>query len=374
MSESEESAMPNLLSDILTAQGGRLLPGELRKMSAYAAELANKDAQTVGEADWLQDFTRYIGIAVAAQNTGESEWRSARVAPVNTEETRDAHFYEALGDSEQTSRHRLPNIKMNELVRKPEGFLGVRSRARSWLEEFEAAAEDNNWSEAVTVKYFPAFLKEAARTWYDTLVKPQLVAEATWAQLRAIFVRYYMGPAELDAVRDELRRTRQRRDEPATSFIPRVIRLVRLAYPSLTESEQVREVKAKLQDIYLEKMIGHKADSLVELNDLCLEIERRFRIGEGPNKKPEDNREQRRNERGEEERKRSGRRRRTRTSTTREKKKPECVFAKRSAMKRPNVGRNTASPKTRPVPTRRNQQPQDAQQQSKPTRPRSRRK
>ena len=47
----------------------------------------------------------------------------------------------------------LPNLKMNELVKRPQPFSG-RQPARQWIDDYEKCSEVNGWSKPLMVKYF----------------------------------------------------------------------------------------------------------------------------------------------------------------------------------------------------------------------------
>lgn len=67
-------------------------------------------------------------------------------------------------------------IKLNQLVRKPETFNGVRPNPRRWIDDYEDAMIANGWSDGVAVKYFSTFLSGDALDWYKTSVRTQLEA------------------------------------------------------------------------------------------------------------------------------------------------------------------------------------------------------
>lgn len=164
-------------------------------------------------------------------------------------------------------------IKLNELVVKPERFEGRKEGARRWIEDYEDASSANGWSEEIMVKYISTFFSKTARDWYSTMVLPSVTSETQWSEIRAKFIRHYVGPQEAEALREEIRLTRQRPAESIIEFMPRMLRLLDLADPNMSEERKLSEVKAKLTDRYRRNLIGQKPTTLEDLNDLCLEIE-----------------------------------------------------------------------------------------------------
>lgn len=172
----------------------------------------------------------------------------------------------------------IPAIKLNELVLRPDKCDGKREIARLWLEDYETASLANGWTEMLMYKYFSTFLTQSARNWFAAIAQPRLSVKpnASWLELRTMFVRYFIGPEEQENIRRELRRCRQRKDETSIEFISRVMRLIKIAEPDLIEKEQVREIRLKLRDNYQDRLIGLKPETIEELNDVCLEVEERL--------------------------------------------------------------------------------------------------
>lgn len=57
---------------------------------------------------------------------------------------------------------KIPAIRLNELVKKPQNFDGYNPPARKWVDDYEKAAEANGWSQPQKVKYFSTFLEKSA--------------------------------------------------------------------------------------------------------------------------------------------------------------------------------------------------------------------
>ena len=167
----------------------------------------------------------------------------------------------------------LPPIKLNELVQKPDIFKGARKDARRWVDDFEAASAANGWLEGHMVKYFPAFLREAARDWYVSMAQPKLGSYVTWPEVRAKFLHHYLGRSEMATVREELRLAKQGYAEPATIFIPRIMRLFRMADPFTSEKDQVDEIRNRMREEYRTHLIGLRISTMDMLVEICAEIE-----------------------------------------------------------------------------------------------------
>ena len=291
--DSEESDEAVLLSQILAARGGYIPQKELQIVLEYASELqASPEPRRPQEQAWLTDFIQNIGQVFAAERELDSKvaHRSRITASpeVETEVKEIARTAEQQQLSKKLeSKDKLQNIwsktgnaggtiKLNELVVRPEKFDGVRTAARRWLEDYESAAVANDWEDRIMVKYFSTFLVKSAKDWFVAVAQPMITENTQWRTLRTLFVRYYLGPEEMESVRDELRKTRQKREEPATDFIARIMRLLRITDPHLSEKSWVQEIRKKLRDEIQDRLLGQHPETLVALNDLCLEIETRL--------------------------------------------------------------------------------------------------
>lgn len=302
-----EDDNPPLLSEVLLRRGGCLTQEEAESFFKCADDfLAIDEAnQTLLQKGWLKDYTSNIKKVVYRERemrVKESEACGRRfegdtspprmstfrvpsgypprrpLPPVPGATARGGREKSLWGDIEEEPGDAMPTIKLNELVIKPEKFDGNRHKAREWLEEFEAAAEANNWQERVTLRYFPTFLVKEARQWFVSFILPSLGKESDWLQARQAFVRFYLGPNATDAAKDELRKARQMKGELATQFIPRMAKLFRLANISLSDEEATREIRVKMRDEYQDFFVGRRVSTLTELNDICLEVEERFHI------------------------------------------------------------------------------------------------
>lgn len=172
----------------------------------------------------------------------------------------------------------VPKIKLNELVNKPSIFDGDRKKARRWLEDFEICSLNNGWDNRTMAFYFSAFLNSSCKDWYNNMALPLISSNIDWFALKSIFLRTFVGPDAEQSIKEEYQRTKQRKDETITEFIPRLLRLMRLMDPNQTEYSRVKDIKSKLTDDYRDKLIGKNPETILELNDICLEIEDRLII------------------------------------------------------------------------------------------------
>lgn len=173
---------------------------------------------------------------------------------------------------------RIPPIKMSELLNRPEVFDGSKSEACKWIEDYERCALANTWDISYWSTYVAAFLKKSSRDWLHNIAVPKLGIRPRWSDFRSEFIQYYVGNDLLHSMKEELNHTRQRKDEPVTDFIPRVIRLMRMVNPDQNEESQTLDIKKKLTSSYQDRLVGQKFYRLQDLNDVCLEIEQRLNI------------------------------------------------------------------------------------------------
>lgn len=287
-----------LLSEILEQKEGVIPTEELKEIQEYAKALTSASKPLNDEEkEWVADYIATIGLALEAdieanrkvkeradkhkkttENEATTSKKSTNPQPSTSKSfpNESQNIYEEIDTPKRTQE--TSAIKLNELAIKPEKFDGQKTMARRWLEDYEAASKANGWNETIMVKYFSTFLIKASRDWFTAIAQPKLAANTPWDTLIQMFIRYYIGPEEKDAVKMELEKTRQKYNEPATEFIARTMRLINIAEPNNDEADNVRKLKFKLQSHYQDKIIGQKPTTIEELNDLCREIEDRLEI------------------------------------------------------------------------------------------------
>lgn len=241
----------------------------IRTFQAKAAELGSKKKLTAKEARWMADYcTHHTKLQESAvDSSGDLE---------SNENYLEA---EAMQDKNQSNergfrpRANYPAIRINELVKKPEIFDGNKPPARRWIDDYEKAAQVNGWPDAVKVKYFSTFLDRAANDWFVTVAKRKLGDSPVWSDLRAAFIRHYLGDADKQMLRRQLEQTKQGERERATNFIPRVLRMIELVDPDKSERDLVDIILSKLRIIFQDKLVLANLYTIEQLNDACLRIE-----------------------------------------------------------------------------------------------------
>lgn len=168
---------------------------------------------------------------------------------------------------------RQDTIELNKLVKKPTIFDGENPHPRVWIEEYLHAAEDNGWTERQAVRYFKTFIKGDASDWYDWAVRPIMTNETTLDTVRDLFSTNYLGQADGYRTRKLLRDTKQGPNDLACNFIPRIVKLLLILDPQMSESEQVARITEKLAPFYQRTIAEHEPSSVVQLRDLCRKVE-----------------------------------------------------------------------------------------------------
>jgi len=151
----------------------------------------------------------------------------------------------------------IPKIRLNELIIRPETFDGTKPPPRQWLDDYERAAHANGWRERTMVKHLQTFIIKAAQDWYVTIAKRKLGTDPSWQEVRAAFLRHYLGGSDKAVVRRQIERTRQGDNEKASLFIPRLLRLFDMVEPNKPEEELVEILRSKLRKGYQDKLAMH---------------------------------------------------------------------------------------------------------------------
>lgn len=274
---------PPTLSQVLQLTP-QLSPQVIAAYRQHAAQLAAKGKKTRKEQQWEKDYlihhaeldailvsmaqdtfkSKRLGFATATGSPTPALSRPSSMRNLNP----PSNEYEEIRNDNTPQR-----IKLNELVRPIEKFDGFKPTPRRWLDEYERAAESNNWNKATMVKYFVTFLEKSALDWYETIAVAKVGRHPEWRDLRAAFIRQYLGDADKQSIRQIIERTHQKDKEPAAVFIPRMVRMFRLADPLKSNEEMVSAVRGKLRAVYQDKLVYYDIYTIEDLNDACRRIE-----------------------------------------------------------------------------------------------------
>lgn len=288
------------LGQILEAGDGYLTEEAMNAAKSQAMALQTQDSPlSAKDKEWMVDFMNNIERAVSsclelermvnARSGTESLNRNLPQAskdqpvagssntppfimPPTTQSTRNRPPPPTPTRPTWMLEHQQP-MRQHELVyvEKPEKFNGKREHA--WLEGYESAAVINGLTHEMKKAYLPSFLSRGATDWYIAIAKPKLHVSSDLYDLRQLFLKFYVGPEEREAIREELQRSWQRRDEPTVDFIGRMMRLMIRADPDHTERERVSIIKLKLRENLRDALVSHSPRTIEDLNDLCFEIE-----------------------------------------------------------------------------------------------------
>lgn len=163
-------------------------------------------------------------------------------------------------------------VKFNEIVLMPKLFEGERDKALPSIEEYQAAASINSWSQATMVKYFPTYLSSQVRDWYCSICIPRLSLNTNWAEIRDLFLSYYIGPNLDRALREEFGKLNQG-ELSVSQFVPMAYRLVKKVYPNQPEESNLMDIKDKLRPSLRRYLIGNRHKTIEDFHDSCMEIE-----------------------------------------------------------------------------------------------------
>lgn len=121
--------------------------------------------------------------------------------------------------------------------------------------------------------FFVSFLQDDAYDWWETLGRRRLGLNPSWADVKAAFIRHYMGDSDKGQVRRQIERTFQGAKERCTVFIPKMVRLYELVEPDKPERELVESIRDKLRQEYKSHLVMQSIYTLEQLNDCCLRVE-----------------------------------------------------------------------------------------------------
>lgn len=251
------SEKPIFLSQILVLRkriSTALYEGIMNHGAEWSA-LANKKAR---ENYWLNDSNANVRVFVDRYYAGSSSSDPNRQStPRQIPRLASKHSVrdDASSSDEVEVVKPVPKIKLNELVRTPPTFDGEKLHPRTWMDDFERAAEANHWPDEAKVTYMPTFLEKSALDWHSTILKRNVGTNPSWVETKGAFLRHYSGKTDVPSLRRQIDRTFQMREEKAINFIPRIMRLLELENPDRAEDELVEKIQGKLRQDYQDKLV-----------------------------------------------------------------------------------------------------------------------
>lgn len=232
---------------------------KLEEYRDYVRQLRTKPALIKHEADFLAD------------------WYLTTIQHGIEPDPFDTTVFDSQSDEEMsTTTTNVFNsdqvIKLNQLVEKPDKFNGVRPRPRDWLDSYNDARLFNGWNDVISIKYFKAFIEDAAGDWFKSSVLPQILnGEITkWSQLEEKFRSQYLGRQDHQSLVNYLKALQQRQGENVATFIPKVRKVLLSLEPTMSEKEQIRNISEKLRQEYRVPLPYHDIDTVDQLRDALL--------------------------------------------------------------------------------------------------------
>lgn len=153
------------------------------------------------------------------------------------------------------------------MVINPIKFDGSNKKPGEWLLDFDHAIEQNGWSDDQVVKYFSAFLENAALDWYRTNALKKINPGTTWLQLRKLFESYFMADVNQISLLQQLEECRQG-NESISVFMPKIVKIMNLINKNVTEEEIIWRIKTKLKPSLQKMLATSQITTIDELNRL----------------------------------------------------------------------------------------------------------
>ena len=87
-----------------------------------------------------------------------------------------------------------------------------------WLQDFERIATAMKWTDENKFEKFPAYMSGAADDWYTSYIY-ESTSVTTWPKLTEAFIEYFTPSGKKANAREQLRKRKQRSNEPVGDFI-----------------------------------------------------------------------------------------------------------------------------------------------------------
>lgn len=129
----------------------------------------------------------------------------------------------------------INNLKMKTPTVEPPSFDG-KSDVEEFLVEYNLAADLNNWSDEVKLKFIPFYLKGTAKTYFYNERKIGNVN--TWSRTERVFKNHYISISNSDSVHWDMYHRAQEPGETADVYLQEKIKLLNKANVEMAEAEK----------------------------------------------------------------------------------------------------------------------------------------
>ena len=94
---------------------------------------------------------------------------------------------------------------------------------KTWIEDYLQNIVVLKGNEIATMQCFQLYLKDSARAWLRTFLAGSIIS---WSELVDIFIKNFQATYKRPAGIDDLRRCRQKQDEPMRSYVSRFTKIL----------------------------------------------------------------------------------------------------------------------------------------------------
>lgn len=139
---------------------------------------------------------------------------------------------------ETSSRPQGGTFVINQI--QPPNFDGERSRARTWLREYETTMEINGYDDTQKMRRARAYLQGVASQWMNTMLL--LHPDLNWCSFKSRFTRHFCGAGTSELLRKNLHEARQKPSEPPADYLVRIVDICKEFKPEMAEPEMIGKI------------------------------------------------------------------------------------------------------------------------------------
>lgn len=143
-----------------------------------------------------------------------------------------------LDSQRQIYQSNMLTIPINQV--NPPNFNGDKTRARSWLINYEDIMNVNGYTQDQMLKRARAYLQDEGLQWFNTTM--YLMSNPSWQDFKTAFYKHFCGIDGTAALRKKLAEARQKHNEHPSSFFVRTVDLCLQYNPRMKQEELVERI------------------------------------------------------------------------------------------------------------------------------------
>jgi len=205
------------------------------------------------------------------------------ISPIKTESNLNTNFFsnskfviENTPEKLNKLENQNPKHKIEKMIIKPDSFSG-QGDIKTFIRQYEKAAQINNWNDDEKIKFLSIFLKETANIFLQNLENKG--DNLSWENLKSELINEFQHIGYSIILKNKLENRKQIDLEPISSFVTEIEYLCSQVQKDMKEEEICVYILKGIREPILHAILLHDNSTLKKLKENLKKYERmQFRI------------------------------------------------------------------------------------------------